>query len=39
MKDVTDIFLIEDGFLIINKPEVRTIKEFNAILMRDKVVR
>lgn len=36
MKDVTDIFLIEEGVLVINKPEVRTVKEFNVLLMRDK---
>lgn len=36
MKDVTDIFLIKDGLLLINKIEVRTIPAFKAILMRDK---
>lgn len=37
MKDVTDIFLInEEGILVVNKPEIRNIKEFKAILTRDK---
>lgn len=37
MKDVTDILLIgNDGLLEINKKEIRTLKEFNAILTRDK---
>ena len=36
MKDVTEIFIIENGLLTINKPEIRTIKEFKLILERDK---
>lgn len=37
MKDVTDILLINpEGFLEINKKEIRTIKEFNVLLVRDK---
>ena len=37
MKDLTDIFLInEEGTLEVNKIEARSIKEFKAILIRDK---
>lgn len=38
MKDVTDIFILdaETGLLTLNKPEIRTIKEFKDIIVRDK---
>jgi hypothetical protein len=36
MKDVVEIFVIKEGLLEINKPEVRGIQEFKVILERDR---
>lgn len=36
MKDVTDIFIVVEGLLEINKEEIRTEPEFKAILTRDR---